>query len=92
MCYGALLNGDATDQPLTTLRREERPKALLNGLAAGLIVVAVLLANGASATLAAGATAGAVGLGAVFHQVLLVAAVLTVRAYDRPTRSDSGPT
>jgi hypothetical protein len=91
MCYESLLNGDATERPLSALRREERPKALLNGAAAGLVVAAVLLAGGTGVALTAAIATLAVAFGAVVHQVVLVVAVLSVRAYDRTSPLRGGP-
>lgn len=83
MCYESLLTGEATDRSLESLRREERTKALRNGLAAGVIVVGALLMDGASPGFTAAFAVAAITLGAALHQALLVVAVLSLRTYRR---------
>jgi len=86
MCYESLLNGDATERPLHALRREERSKAFQNGVAAGGIVVAVLLMQGADLGLVAVLAVAAIALGTLLHQGLLVGAVLALRSYRHVAR------
>jgi len=90
-CYESLLNGDATERSLREPLTEERWKAVGNGVAAGLLVVALLPAGGADAALTAGLAVLAVLLGTVFHQLLLVAGVLVTRVHGRFARESVRP-
>lgn len=83
MCYESLIEGTATERPLSALLREELRAAVRNGVAAAAVVVAVSLTYGADPTATAGAALGAVVLGAVLHQAVLVVAVAVQRAWRR---------
>ncbi|MEF8852620.1 MAG: hypothetical protein V5A44_09110 [Haloarculaceae archaeon] len=81
MCYESLVDGEATDRPLATLLRGELRDAFANGLGAAALVVAVLVTSGVDPAVTAAAATGALALGTVFHQTVLVVAtgVLRVR-------------
>lgn len=81
MCYDPLVEGDA-DQPVTAMLRAELAAAVRNGAVAGVVVLAVLLVDGAPAWVVAASVAGALVLGTVLHQALLVAGALVVRTVD----------
>jgi len=83
MCYESLLNGEATERSLRALLRAERRAALRNGLAAAVLVAAVLLVEGAAAWLVVALAVAAVALGAALHQVVLVAGATAVRLRHR---------
>jgi len=65
VCYDALKNGDATDRPLGEILRAELSEALINGLAAAVMVAAVLFLRGAGPGLAVALTVTALALGVV---------------------------
>lgn len=83
MCFAALLNGDATDRSIRDLVWEELPRSLGNGTVAALLVVAVAVIEGASLALTAGLALGAVVLGTVLHQTVLLWGVALLRGRNR---------
>jgi len=86
MCFAALLNGDATARPIREIVREELPRSLGNGTVAAAIVVAVLLVEGTGVGLTAAMALGAIVLGAVLHQSLLLCGVGLLRRSRRLRR------
>lgn len=80
MCYEALYNGDATEESVATILRAELRDALVNGLAAAVIVASVLFGRGADPATLLGLALAAFSLGAVLHQALLVGGVAVQRA------------
>lgn len=83
MCYDRLVNDDeVTETGAVELVRTESVCALRNGALAGVMVLAVLLFEGATLWLLAASVVGAVALGWLLHQSLLLAGagVLRVRA------------
>lgn len=83
MCFAALLNGDATDRPLREIVRGELPRSLGNGTVAALLVVLASMLDGASLALTLGLALGAVALGTVLHQSVLLGGVALLRGRDR---------
>jgi hypothetical protein len=84
MCYDRLVNDDdVTETGAVELVRTESVCALRNGVLAGVIVLAVLLFEGAPPWLLAASVGGAVGLGWVLHQSLLLAGAGVLRARAR---------
>lgn len=75
MCYEALRNGDATERPLGDVVRAELSDAAVNGVAAAVIVAAVLYGQGYAIGLIAPFAAGALVLGLLIHEAVLVAGV-----------------
>ncbi|QLH77615.1 hypothetical protein HZS55_10030 [Halosimplex rubrum] len=88
MCYESLLNGEAAERSVRDLLREERRAALRNGLAAAVLVVAVLIVEGAAAWTVVALAVAAVALGAVLHQAVLVAGAAAVRVRHRVGGAD----
>lgn len=90
MCYDRLLEDDVVETGLPSLLRSELVCALRNGALAAAIVATVLLVEGASLSLFAASTLGAVLLGAALHQAIFAAgtAVQRLRArYRTPETS-----
>jgi len=83
MCYESLTDGTATERPLSVLLGAETRAAVGNGLAAAIIVVAVLFARGAGPAATLGAAIGALVLGTMLHQAVLVVAVAAQRVWSR---------
>ncbi|WP_018258272.1 hypothetical protein [Halomicrobium katesii] len=83
MCFAALLNGDATDRSVVEIVRGELPRSLGNGTVAAVLVVAVSVLEGASLALTAGLAFGAVALGTVLHQGVLLGGVALLRGRER---------
>ncbi|ACV48823.1 MULTISPECIES: hypothetical protein [Halomicrobium] len=79
MCFAALLNGDATDRSVVEMIRDELPRSLGNGTVAAVLVVAVSVLEGASLALTAGMAFGAIALGTVLHQAVLLGGVALLR-------------
>ena len=83
MCYDRLVNDETVAETgVTALFRSELSCALRNGALAGVMVLAVLLFEGAPLWVTAASVVGAVALGTLFHQCILLAGagVLRVRA------------
>jgi len=82
VCFDRLTDEETGELSLSTVLAAEWRCALRNGAMAGAIVVAVLLFEGAPAWLTAGSAAGAVVLGALLHQAVLLVgwSVLRTRA------------
>ena len=83
MCYDRLVNDDnVTEMGAVALFSSELVCALRNGALAGVMVLAVLFYRGAPPLLLAGSVLGAVALGTLLHQGILLAGagVLRVRA------------
>jgi len=90
MCYDRLVNDEeVTETGAVELVRTESLCALRNGALAGAIVLAVLLFEGAPLGLLAASVAGAVALGWLLHQTLLLAGVRVLRARTRWRTSGS---
>ncbi|WP_276271642.1 hypothetical protein [Haloarcula litorea] len=83
MCYDRLVNGDVTEQRVPSLLRAELFCAVRNGALAGVIVLVVLLVRGVPAWLVAGSVLGAVALGTVLHQTVLLTGTAVLRLRDR---------
>lgn len=81
VCFEPLLEADVTERSLPAVLAEEWRDATINGLEAAVIVLAVLLWQGTGLWLALGAAAGAIVLGTVLHQAVLVVSVLGLRAW-----------
>jgi hypothetical protein len=88
-CFEPLLAPDVTERPLAAVVGSEWRDAVVNGVEAAVLVLAVLLWQGTPLWLVAGATAGAVLLGTLLHQLVLVGAVLGLRAWRGPAGSRS---
>jgi len=82
-CFDPLLAEDVTDRSLGSLVRTEWRDAFVNGLETAVIVLAVLLWRGTPLWILGAATAGAVVVGTLLHQVVLVVAVLGLRFWRR---------
>jgi hypothetical protein len=91
MCYDRLVDEDVVETSIPTLLRTELWCALRNGALAGVLVLAVLLFEGAPVWLVAASVLGAVVLGAVLHQTVFVVGTVVqrVRASDRTERPGS---
>jgi len=72
MCFDRLTDEETLERGLSALLAAEWRYALRNGAMAGVIVVAALLFEGAPAWLTVGSAAGAVVLGALLHQAVLL--------------------
>lgn len=84
MCYDRLVNDDeVTETSAGELVRTESLCALRNGAMAGVIVLAVLLFEGAPLGLLLGSVAGAIALGWLLHQALLLAGAGVLRVSSR---------
>jgi len=83
MCFAALLNGDAVDRPLREIVRGELPRSLANGTVAAALVVLASVLEGASVALTLGLALGAVALGTVLHQSVLLGGVALLRGRER---------
>jgi hypothetical protein len=79
MCYESLVDGEVTEQSLGSSLRAEFRDALKNGVVAAVIVAAVLTTRGVDPVITAVAATGALVLGAVVHQLLLVVATVALR-------------
>jgi len=80
MCYGTLLDGDATTTSVRSALRAERRTAVLNGLAAAALVFGLLALRGTPPAILLGTSAAAVPLAYLLHQVVMVAGIGLVRA------------
>lgn len=84
MCYDRLVNDErVTEMGAVALFRSELVCALRNGTLAGVMVLAVLLFRGAPPVLVAGSVLGAVALGTLLHQSILLAGAGVLRASAR---------
>jgi len=83
MCFAALLNGDATDRSVREIVRDELPRSLGNGTVAAVLVVIASMLEGASLALTLGLALGAVALGTVLHQSVLLGGVVLLRGRER---------
>ncbi|MFC6973754.1 hypothetical protein ACFQL1_02170 [Halomicroarcula sp. GCM10025709] len=88
MCYDRLVEDDVVETRLPDLLRSELRCALRNGALAGVMVLAVLVFEGAPPWLVAASTLGAVVLGAVLHQGLFAVGTLVQRARARSGEAD----
>ncbi|MFC7250569.1 hypothetical protein ACFQJ5_12070 [Halomicroarcula sp. GCM10025324] len=79
MCYDRLTDEGVAEMRLRDLVASELRCSLRNGGMAGVMVLAVLLVQGASALLLLASVVGAVALGAVLHQCVFVAGALVQR-------------
>jgi len=79
MCFGVLTDGDATEVPVARLLRAEAGHAARQGAVTALAVLAVLLAGGVGAGLAAAAAAAGFVATVLVHQAVLLAAVAVLR-------------
>jgi hypothetical protein len=73
MCFQSLIDDEEASKPLGTLIRQELPYAVREGLVAAAIVLAVLLVGQTPAWIIGVSMVGAVVLGVVLHQFVLVA-------------------
>ncbi|MBX0323072.1 hypothetical protein EGH21_08540 [Halomicroarcula sp. F13] len=90
MCYDRLVNDDdVAETSAVDLLRTETVCALRNGAMAGVVVLAVLLFEGAPAWLVIASVAGAVALGTALHQVLLLLGAGVLRARTRLRDGDA---
>lgn len=78
-CFQCLVEGTYDEKSLSQLLREELPSAAKVGLASAVAVLAVLVMEGMTATLIAGAAIGAFTLAIVVHELVLVAGVGLLR-------------
>ncbi|WP_324661988.1 hypothetical protein [Haloarcula sediminis] len=84
MCYDRLINDDeVAETSMAALFRSELRCALRNGAMAAGIVLVVLLVEGTPAWLVLGSAAGALALGALLHQAVLLAGAGVLRARAR---------
>lgn len=83
MCYERLVEDDVVETGMRELLWSEWYCAVRNGTLAGLMVLAVLLFEGAPAWLVVASVGGAVALGTVLHQLVLLAGAGLVRARAR---------
>ena len=83
MCYDRLVDDDVATTSARELLRSEWYCALRNGALAGVMVLTVLLFQGAPAWVTVVSVAGAVALGATIHQLVLLAGAGVVRASAR---------
>jgi hypothetical protein len=79
MCFGALTDGDAREEPVARLLRAEAGPAVRQGMVAALAVLAVLLAGGVGIPLAAAASVAALVSTAAVHQAVLLAGIAVLR-------------
>ncbi|MFC7077602.1 hypothetical protein [Haloarcula halophila] len=89
MCYDRLVDDDVVETPLPELLQSELVCALRNGALAGVMVLAVLLFEGAPPWLVAASTVGAVALGAVLHESVFAAGTLVQRIRARAGGADA---
>lgn len=89
-CFDPLLDGEATERPLGAMIDEEWTDAAINGLEAAVLTVAVLLWQGTPLLLVGMAALGAILLGALLHQVVLIVGVFLLRAWDGAEPTDGG--
>ena len=91
MCFDRLTDEETVETSLPALLAAEWRCALRNGALAGVMVVAVLLVQGTPAWLVLASAAGALALGFVLHQGVLLAGagVLRARARWRDGRRES---
>jgi len=84
MCYDRLVNDDeVTEMAAAALFRSELRCALRNGSLAGVMVLAVLLYEGTPLLLVAASALGAVALGTLIHQGILLTGAGLLRARAR---------
>ena len=83
MCFGRLTDEESLEASLPALLAAEWRCAVRNGALAAAMVVAVLLVEGTPAWLVLGSAAGAVVVGTVLHQVVLLFGVGVLRARAR---------
>ena len=85
MCFGALIDGDATEKPLRELLRDETGSALKNaGVTTVTVGMVLALAGGVALPLVAAAAAVAFLAGVLLHLAVLVVGVALVRWRVRP--------
>lgn len=89
MCYDRLVEDDVVETALPELLRSELVCALRNGALAGVMVLAVLLFEGAPPWLVVASTVGAVALGAVLHEGVFAAGTLVQRLRARSAGADA---
>lgn len=93
MCYGRLVNDDeVAETSAVTLLRTESFCALRNGVTAGVIVLAVLLFEGAPPFVVLASVAGAVALGTALHQTLRLVGAGRLRVRTRLRGRDADGT
>lgn len=89
MCYDRLLNDEeVVSTGAVELFRTELLCALRNGALAGVMVLAVLLFRGAPAWLIVASVLGAVALGTLLHQSVLLVGAGVLRVRTRLRESD----
>ncbi|MFC7134499.1 MULTISPECIES: hypothetical protein [Salinibaculum] len=85
MCFGALIDGDATEKPLRELLRDETGSALKNaGVTTVTVGLVLALAGGVALPLVAAAAAVAFLAGVLLHLAVLVVGAAVVRWRARP--------
>jgi hypothetical protein len=89
MCFDRLRDEETVEASLPAVLAAEWRCALRNGAMAAAIVVAVLLVDGTAVGLVLGSAAGAIVLGTVLHQIVLLTGwgVLRARARWRGDRA-----
>jgi cystathionine beta-lyase/cystathionine gamma-synthase len=83
MCYQSLLNGDATERSLPTLLRGERWFALRSGIAAAAVTVLALFSEGFGLDVTVALGVGALVLGFLLHQAVLIGGACALRLWER---------
>lgn len=83
MCYESLLNGDATERSVGSLLHRERWYAVRSGVAAAAVTMLALVSAGTAAGLTAASTIGALLLGTVLHQTVLLVGIGLLRLWHR---------
>lgn len=90
MCYDRLVEEDVVETSIPTLLRTELWCALRNGALAGVMVLAVLLFEGAPVWLVAASVLGAIALGALLHQTVFVVGTAVQRLRARYRTENPG--
>lgn len=80
-CFEPLLADDVTARSLGSVVGSEWRDAAVNGLEAAVLVLAILLWQGTPLWIVAVSAVGAVILGTLLHQLVLVLAVLGLRVW-----------
>jgi hypothetical protein len=78
-CFDPLFEDNVTDRSLESLLRVESRDAIVNGLEAAVIVLAVLLWEGVAPWIIAISVVGAIAFGTLLHQIVLVGGVIVLR-------------
>lgn len=89
MCYDRLGDDDIVETRIGDLLASELVCALRNGALAGVMVLAVLVFDGAPLWVLAVSVVGAVALGALLHETLFLVGALVQRGRNRLGRTDA---